>query len=88
VLWQERLGGNFSASPFAAGGLVYAQSEDGTATIIEPGPQFKVVAKNSLDPSTEELFRGSLTPCSGQIFARSDKMLYCIGRKPPTAGGN
>ncbi len=99
VLWSgERLKGTFSSSPIAAGGLVYFQNETGDTTVIEPGPELKIVAENPLggkravtvEPKKKgkkdapkndgsEVFRASLTPCEGQIFARSDRMLYCIG---------
>jgi outer membrane protein assembly factor BamB len=80
VLWNERLGGNYSASPFAANGLAYFLNEDGETVVVEPGPELKIVARNPLNPSGDEIFRASLTPCRGQIFARSDRVLYCIGR--------
>ena len=35
-LWQERLGGNYAASPVVAGGLVYIQNEAGQTVVIEP----------------------------------------------------
>lgn len=79
-LWQDRLGGNYSASPIAAGGVVYFQAEDGDIVVLEPGPEMKIVERNSLAPSADEIFRASLAPCEGQLFARSDKALYCIGK--------
>ena len=78
VLWSERLTGKFSSSPIEAGGLVYFQNEAGMTTVIEPGPEFKVVTTNDLGVK-DEVFRASLTPCAGQMFSRSDKTLYCIG---------
>jgi len=78
-LWNERLKGVFSSSPIAAGGLVYFQNEAGETTVIEPGPKLKIVAQNPL-ANKGEVFRASLTPCAGQIFSRSDHVLYCIGK--------
>lgn len=78
-LWTERLKGTFSSSPVAANGLVYFQNEAGETTVIEPGPKFKLVATNTL--GTGEVFRASLTPCGGQMFARSQGTLYCVGKK-------
>lgn len=80
-LWKERIGGAFSSSPIAAGGLVYFQNEAGVTTIIKPGEQLEIVSENSLGGTSDELFRASLTPCEGQIFSRSDRMLYCIGKR-------
>ncbi|MCE9532834.1 MAG: PQQ-binding-like beta-propeller repeat protein [Planctomycetes bacterium] len=79
-LWDDRIKGPYSSSPIAANGLVYFQNEAGETTVIEPGPAVKIVATNPLD-AKGEVFRAALTPCEGQIFARSDKMLYCIGKK-------
>jgi outer membrane protein assembly factor BamB len=81
VYWKERLVGKVSASPIAAGGLVYVLNEEGKTYVIEPGPALKIVAENDVAPSREELFRASLTPCDGQMFLRSTSVLYCLGRK-------
>jgi outer membrane protein assembly factor BamB len=80
-LWKERLNGKFSSSPIAAGGLAYFQDEAGVTSVIEPGPKMKLVARNELPASDDEIFRASLTPAAGQMFSRSDQMLYCIGRR-------
>lgn len=87
-LWQERLGGNFSASPIAAAGLAYFLSEDGSVVVVEPGPRLKQIARNQIAVDGDEVFRASLTPCDGQLFLRSDRALYCIGRKVEAAAAN
>jgi outer membrane protein assembly factor BamB len=79
VLWTQRLDGQVSASPIAANGLAYFQVEDSNVVVIEPGPAPKIVARNNVQPSSEELFRGSPAVYEGQIFLRSDKVLYCVG---------
>ena len=38
--WQERLEGNYSASPLAAAGRIYFQNELGTGTVIRAGREF------------------------------------------------
>lgn len=79
-LWKSRLGdGAFTASPIAAGGLVYFLNETGVTFVLEPGPQKKLVAENSLAAGRDEIFRASLTPNHGRIYARSQTHLYCIG---------
>jgi outer membrane protein assembly factor BamB len=78
-LWKERLDGQFSSSPIAAGKLVYHLNEAGETYVIEPGPALKVVARNRLQGETGELFRASLTPLDGCFYVRSDRCLYCIG---------
>ena len=76
VVWQERVGGNFSASPILAEGRIYFLNEAGETTVIEAADQFKVVAKNSLD----EKCQASMAVSGGRLFIRSDKNLWCIGR--------
>jgi outer membrane protein assembly factor BamB len=79
VLWTERLQGSFTSSPIAAGGLAYFQNEAGVTFVIKPGPKFDLVSRNALDAASDEIFRAALTPSRGQLFARSDRVLYCIG---------
>jgi outer membrane protein assembly factor BamB len=81
VHWKERLRGAFSSSPIAAGGLVYYQNEAGETFVLEPGPELKVVAENTVGGAAAEIFRASLTPSHGQMFSRSQTHLYCIGGK-------
>jgi hypothetical protein len=79
-LWKERMQGKeYTASPIAAGGLVYFIDDAGDTTVLEPGSTFKVVARNSLGVKNE-VFRASLTPSGGQIFVRSQTALYCVGK--------
>ena len=80
-LTRLRLEGNFSSSPIAAGGLIYVPNEAGEIFVIKPGEKMEVVAKNSVGAGDEEIFRASLTPSDGQIFCRSDRVLYCIGKR-------
>ena len=81
VVWKNRLSGRFSASPIAAGGLVYFLNEGGKTVVLTPGEKFEIVAENSLTPAKDEIFRASLTPCDGQLFIRSTSVLYCVGKK-------
>ncbi|HVJ81953.1 MAG TPA: PQQ-binding-like beta-propeller repeat protein [Planctomycetia bacterium] len=46
VVWQNRLGGNFAASPVAAAGRIYFFGDRGDTTVVETGPTFKTHAKN------------------------------------------
>lgn len=84
LLWKDRLrGAGYTASPIAANGLVYFLSEAGETTVIEPGPALKVVAENVVGAAASEIFRASLSPSNGQLFARSHTHLYCIGKSAP-----
>jgi hypothetical protein len=73
--WRERLGGRHSASIVSANGLLYVLSDRGRTTIIRPGEEFEVVAKNELGEATN----ASPAISNGLMFLRGDKHLYCIG---------
>ena len=49
IVGRGRIDGTFSASPVAAGGRIYAFSEDGKATVLAAGRELKVLAENVLD---------------------------------------
>jgi outer membrane protein assembly factor BamB len=73
--WVQRIGGNYSASPVFADGRIYFLSEEGMATVIAPGTEFRVLARNRLDGTT----LASMAVSGGSIFIRSDSFLYRIG---------
>jgi len=76
VLWRQRLPGKYSASPVYADGNVYFLSEKGKATVLEEGPQFRIVAENDLG----ETCCASPAIAWGNLFLRTDKALYCFGK--------
>jgi len=76
IVWQERIGGNFSASPVLAEGHLYFLGDSGETTVIEAGPEFKVLAKNPLG----EKVQASMAVSHGQLFIRTEKQLICVGR--------
>jgi len=49
AVWNERLGGNFSASPVFAGGRIYFCNQEGVTTVIKPSRSYTHVATNTLD---------------------------------------
>ena len=78
IHWQQRVSGNYSASPMFADGRIYFLSEEGVATVIAPGKEFKRLAVNTLDGTTF----ASIAVSQGTFFIRSDTHLYRIGAKP------
>ena len=76
---QRVRAGTYSASPVLADGKVYVTSEDGVTTVLEAGPRFNVLAENDLGDYT----LSSPAVSDGQIFLRTQKFLYCIGRRHP-----
>ena len=74
-LWQERLGGNFSASPLYANGFIYFCNEEGTTTVIRATREFQKVAENSIGERTLASFGVS----GDALLQRGDKHLFRIG---------
>jgi outer membrane protein assembly factor BamB len=77
VHYQQRLGGNYSASPIWADGRIYFLSEEGVATVISPGKVFSKLAVNLLDGAT----LASIAVSGGSLFIRSHSHLYRIGAR-------
>ena len=72
--WQQRLGGNHSASPIFADGRIYFLSEEGVATVLAPGTTFRKLAVNEVNGAT----LASMAVANGSIFIRSLTHLYRI----------
>jgi outer membrane protein assembly factor BamB len=66
----------FSASPWAYNGKIFAMSEDGDTYVIQAGPEFKVMGKNSLG----EMTLASPAVAGGSVIIRTRSKLYRIGR--------
>ncbi len=79
VVWgPERLKtGAYSASPVLADGKLYVTSEnEGLTTVFAAGPKLEVLAENALD----DYCLSSPAVSNGQIFIRTDKFLWAIGK--------
>lgn len=72
--FQQRVGGNHSASPVFADGRIYFLSEEGVTTVIAPGKTFQKLATHSLDGAT----LASMAVARSSIFIRSLTHLYRI----------
>ena len=75
-LWQERVGGTFSASPIAGDGKVYFVSEGGETIVIKAGRGFDLISRNKLDGH----FVASPAAGQGRIFLRADDRLFAVGK--------
>ena len=69
--------GTYSASPVLADGRIYVTSEEGVTTVYQAGPSFALLAENPV----EEFTLSSLAVSEGQLFLRTEKHLYCIGKR-------
>jgi outer membrane protein assembly factor BamB len=75
IVWAERLGGNFTASPLFADGRIYVGNREGSTFVIQPGREYKLLATNVLDGAI------MATPAAveSSLYLRTDKALYRIG---------
>jgi outer membrane protein assembly factor BamB len=74
IVWQQRLGGTYSASPVFADGRIYFLAEQGVTTVIVPGKDFRRLATNTLDGG----LLASMAISSGAIYLRTDSHLYRV----------
>jgi outer membrane protein assembly factor BamB len=77
LIWQHRLGGQFSASPIFAAGHIYFCSQEGLIHVMEPGMTPKVLAVNEL----EDGFMATPAVVDGALFLRTKTHLYRIQKK-------
>ena len=62
----------FSASPWSYNGRIFALSEDGDTFVIQAGPEFKILGKNSLD----EMSMATPAVANGSLILRTANTLY------------
>jgi outer membrane protein assembly factor BamB len=80
-LWQKRLEatgdkGSSWSSMLLAGDRIYAPNQGGDVFVLKAGREFDVLATNSVNEPTN----ASLAASGGQLFLRTDKALWCIGK--------
>ncbi|HVL68200.1 MAG TPA: PQQ-binding-like beta-propeller repeat protein [Vicinamibacterales bacterium] len=70
----------YSASPVLADGKIYVTSEEGLTSVFRAGPKFQLLAENP----TEEYTLSTIAVAQGQLFLRTEKHLYAIGKGAAT----
>ena len=75
VVWSERLGGNYSASPVVAQGRLYCVGQDGNTVVVEASRTFRKLAENKL----EEGCMASPAVAGDSLFLRTKSFLYRLG---------
>lgn len=71
--WQQRIGGNFSASPLYADGRIYLLNEEGKTHVFAPTrDEYRELALNALPGRT----LASISAADGALFLRTEKNLY------------
>ena len=77
LVWRNRIGGKYWASPLYAGGNIYFFSTDGRVSIISADREFKLLAQNEF--SDGFIASGAVT--GNTLILRSETHLYCIKDK-------
>lgn len=73
---MEAGAGAFTSSPWAYNGKIFCLSEDGDTFVIQAGPEYKLVGKNSLD----EMCMATPAITRGSLIIRTASKLYRITR--------
>jgi outer membrane protein assembly factor BamB len=76
LVYEQRLnlGGSTYPSISMAGDRIYVSSDKGATVVLQPGQEYKELARNKL-----EVFRSSLVFEGKRMYVRTEKNLYCIG---------
>jgi len=74
VVWTERIGGRYAASPIYADGRLYFFSQDGATTVLKPGRSLEVLATNKLDSG----FMASPAADGKAFYLRTKTHLYRV----------
>lgn len=76
-LYRERIEpGRYRASPVYGDGKIYLVSRKGTIYVVKAGPEFEMIAQNTMD----EEVSSSLAISGGRIYVRTFDALYAIGK--------
>jgi outer membrane protein assembly factor BamB len=75
-VYEQRLEleGQVYASVARAGGLIFISSDAGITVVVQPGREYKELARNTLEP-----FRSTPVFEGNRMYVRGQKHLYCIG---------
>jgi outer membrane protein assembly factor BamB len=77
LAYEQRLpfgNGQVYPSITLAGGLLFISSDAGMTLVLEPGREYKEVARNTLEP-----FRSTPVFQGKRMYVRAREYLYCIG---------
>lgn len=75
IVWTQRLGRAYSASPVYAAGRVYFVGDNGETTVVAAGREFKLLATNPIG----ERVQASPAISGGRILIRTERNLFAIG---------
>ena len=72
-----RPGSGFTASPWAYNGKIFVLSEDGETFVVRAGPEFEIVATNSLN----EMALATPAVAGDSLFIRTQTTLYRLSEQ-------
>ncbi|MHB1038163.1 MAG: outer membrane protein assembly factor BamB family protein [Pirellulales bacterium] len=72
----------YEASPLAADGKIYLINFDGEVAVIDAakGEVLRTIPMD--EPADGEVVRASIVAAGGQLFIRTTRKLYCVGKQP------
>jgi hypothetical protein len=77
LVWQHRIGGNYSACPLAADGKLYFTCREGITTVLRLGREYQELARNELFGETQ----ASIAISGQSLLIRADRTLYGVGKR-------
>lgn len=77
MLWRERVGGKYFASPICVGDKVFCPSRDGEMVVLAAAPEYRLIARFPLPEGTHA------TPAvaDGMMFVRTYGELFAVGKR-------
>lgn len=82
VIWSERLDAKvkLESSPTGADGKIYLMSHLGEIFVVKAGDEFELLHQTQLGESQSINIRASIAAAQGQLFIRTDRKLFCVGK--------
>ena len=80
VLWTRRFEGKMDSSPIYADGKIYVTTNIGTTTVLKLNADPKQAAEEVAVNEIGESVQATLAVAGKQLFLRTEKELWCIGK--------
>jgi hypothetical protein len=74
-VYEERLRGHFTASPWMCGDKLFFLNERGDTYVVQAGPTLRLLATNTL----EKLCLATPAVAGDRLVIRTSARLYCLG---------
>lgn len=75
----------YEASPSAAGGKIYIMNFAGDVTVVDAA-KGEILRTIPMGDEGDDMTRASIPIAQGQLFIRTNKRLYCVGKNDPVVG--